>query len=435
MERFTGLIGIVVMLGLATILSEDRRRFPWRMAIVGILMQFALAALLLKTPGVVAIFDGVARVVNGAIGRADAGIVFLFGEQLGMPTGPVGFVFAVRALPVIIFFASLMAVLYHIGVMQRIIAALAWLLRGVLGVSAPEALAMASNVFVGQTEAPLCIKPYLERMTRSQMATVMVGGFATIAGSVLAAYVGILGGVGEEAEPQRVLFIKHLLTASVMSAPAAFIMARIIAPEQPGAATGAGHLTAYEAPRHANVFDAAAAGATDGLKLAANVGAMLIAFVALLSLVNWPLEALGKIEPVHGWLVAMGAHGLSLQVILGWIFTPLAWAMGVPSADCAAFGSLLGEKLVATEFIAYSSLGEMMHAQPTPQIGSRAAQIAAYALCGFANFASVGIQIGGLTSLAPDQRRTIVTLGLKAMLGGALASWLTACIAGVLISA
>ncbi len=433
MERFVGLIGIVVMLLLAWLMSEDRRRFPWRMAAAGILMQFALALLLLKTPGVVSIFDAVARIVNGAISRADAGIIFLFGEQLGMPTGPLGFVFAVRALPVIIFFASLMAVLYHLGVMQKIVSGLAWLLRGALGVSAPEALAMASNVFVGQTEAPLCIKPYLERMTRSQMATVMVGGFATIAGSVLAAYVGILGGVGDAAEPQRVLFIKHLLTASVMSAPAAFIMARIIAPERPGAAESADELIAYEAPRHANLFDAAAAGATDGMKLAANVGAMLIAFVALLSLINWPLEALGQVAPVKGWLASIGAHTLSLQTLLGWLFTPLAWSMGVPSADCAAFGSLLGEKLVATEFIAYSSLGEMMHAEPTPLIGSRAAQLAAYALCGFANFASIGIQIGGLTSLAPNQRRTIVTLGLRAMFAGALASWLTACIAGVLI--
>lgn len=433
MERFIGLIGIVVMLGLAWLMSENRRRFPWRMAFAGIAMQFALAVLLLKTPGVVAVFDGVARVVNGAIGRADAGIIFLFGEQLGSPSGPVGFVFAVRALPVIIFFASLMAVLYHIGVMQRIIAALAWLLRGALGVSAPEALAMASNVFVGQTEAPLCIKPYLERMTRSQIATVMVGGFATIAGSVLAAYVGILGGVGEAAEPERLLFIKHLLTASVMSAPAAFIMARIIAPEQPGSAEATDALMAYEAPRHTNLFDAAAAGATDGLKLAANVGAMLIAFVALLSLINWPLEAMGAVEPIRGWLGATGAQTLSLQTILGWIFTPIAWCMGVPGPDCAAFGSLLGEKLVATEFVAYSSLGQMMHAEPTPQIGMRSAQIAAYALCGFANFASIGIQIGGLTSLAPGQRRTIVTLGLRAMFAGALASWMTACIAGVLI--
>ncbi len=433
MDRFVGLIGIVVIAALGWLISENRRRFPWRMACAGVAMQFALAALLLKAPGVVRVFDAVARLVNGVITRADAGIVFLFGERLGMPTGPLGFVFAVRALPVIIFFASLMAALYHLGVMQRIIAALAWLLRGALGVSAPEALAMASNVFVGQTEAPLCIRPYLERMTRAQLATVMVGGFATIAGSVLAAYVGILGGVGADAEPMRLEFIKHLLAASVMSAPAAFVLARIVVPESPADADSAAMTTAPDAPRHANLFDAAAAGATDGLRLAANVGAMLIAFVALLSLVNWPLEALGRTDFAQAWLPSLGADSLSLQIILGWLFTPLAWVMGVPWNDCPAFGSLLGEKLVATEFLAYSSLGSMMHDPAGPRIGLRSAQIAAYALCGFANFASIGIQIGGLTALAPSQRRTIVTLGLRTMIAGALASWMTASIAGIFI--
>ena len=433
MGQSQGLIGIVVLVALAVLLSENRKRFPLRLALSGIALQFVIGVLALKTPFVVGVVDAIARFVNGVIIRADEGIAFVFGPTLVSNESPIGFVFAVRVLPVIIFFASLMAVLYHVGFMQRVIAALAWLLRKTLGVTGAEAMVMASNVFVGQTEAPLCIRPYLDRLTRAQFMTLMVGGFATIAGSVLAAYVGILGGFGPEHEAARELFIKHLLTASVMSAPAAFVIARIIVPEAETPMDETVH-TVHTHARASNVLDAAAAGATEGLHLCLNVGAMLIAFVSLVALINWPLGALSEIGAVHDALGSVGIERLSLQSVFGLALTPLAWTMGVPWADCSLFATLLGEKLVVTEFVAYSTLGEALNAPGGATIGPRAGQIAAYALCGFANFASIGIQIGGLTVLAPTRRKMIVSLAVRAMLGGALASWMTASIAGVLIS-
>ncbi|MCH8110618.1 MAG: NupC/NupG family nucleoside CNT transporter [Proteobacteria bacterium] len=432
MSQLQGLIGIIVLLSLAALLSENRRRFPWRLALSGIALQFVIGVLALKTPIVVQVVDLIARLVNGVILRADVGIAFVFGETLVSNQSPIGFVFAVRVLPVIIFFASLMAVLYHLGVMQRIIAALAWLLRKTLGVTGAEAMVMASNVFVGQTEAPLCVRPYLDRLTRAQFMTLMVGGFATIAGSVLAAYVGILGGLGPEFEEGRVLFIKHLLTASVMSAPAAFVMARIIVPETETPMDEAVHADDDER-RASNLLDAAAGGATEGLHLCLNVAAMLIAFVSLVALINWPLGALSEVDSVRALLDSLGVERLSLQSIFGLALTPLAWTMGIAWSDCGVFATLLGEKLVVTEFIAYSSLGDALNAPGGPTISMRSGQIAAYALCGFANFASIGIQIGGLTVLAPNRRKLIVSLAVKAMLGGALASWMTASVAGLLI--
>lgn len=430
MPPLTGLLGVAVLLAMAWMISENRKAFPWKMVVAGVLLQGALGLLLLKTPGVIQAFDLFARLVNGVIVRADAGIAFVFGPQLTDPSGPWGMIFAIKVLPVIIFFASLMAVLYHLGIMQRLVAALAWLLRKTLGVTGVEAMVMASNVFVGQTEAPLCIRPYLDKLTRAQLATLMVGGFATIAGSVLAAYVGILGGIDDA---QRTEFIKHLLTASVMSAPAAFVIARILVPEteQPPEEDFKAAPVAYDA---SNVLDAAAHGASDGLRLALNVGAMLIAFVALLALINWPLEALSGWEPVRTWLDARGIEMLGFEVILGWIFTPLAWAMGVELADAGIVGSFLGQKLILTEFVAYASLGDAIHAEGGSLISDRSAKISAYALCGFANFASIAIQIGGLTVLAPNRRKDIVSLSLRAMLGGAFASWMTASIAGLLIT-
>lgn len=432
MGQFQGLIGIVVLLGLAALLSENRKRFPLKLAASAIALQFIIGLLALRTPFVVAVVDAIARFVNGVILRADEGIAFVFGESLVSNESPIGFVFAVRVLPVIIFFAALMAALYHMGVMQRVIAALAWLLRKTLGVTGAEALIMASNVFVGQTEAPLCVRPYLDRLTRAQFMTLMVGGFATIAGSVLAAYVGILGGFGPEHEATRELFIKHLLTASVMSAPAAFVIARIIVPETETPMDEVVHADGIES-KASNLLDAAAAGATEGLHLCLNVGAMLIAFVALVALVNWPLGAISSYEPIGETLRVIGIDTLSLQSIFGFVLTPLAWTMGIAWADCSAVATMLGEKLVVTEFIAYSTLGEAINSEE-PTISARSGQITAYALCGFANFASIGIQIGGLTVLAPNRRQLIVSLAVKAMLGGALASWLTASIAGVLIA-
>ncbi|MEM9374437.1 MAG: nucleoside transporter C-terminal domain-containing protein, partial [Planctomycetota bacterium] len=338
-----------------------------------------------------------------------------------------------HAVPKIIFFASLMAVLYHIGLMQRVVAMLAWLLRSTLRVTGTEALVTAANVFVGHTEAPLCVRPYLGRMTRSQLNLIMTGGFATIAGSVLAAYIGMLGGADEAS---RAIWVKQLVTASVMSAPAAFVLAKIIVPEtEPVPDDTDATLAAPETP-HSNVLDAAAHGATEGLKLALNVAAMIMAFVSLLALVNLPINALGEVAWVDARLSAAGIDSLNLETIMGWCFAPIAWVMGVPGEDCVFFGRLMGEKLVVTEFLAFQSLAEALNpAEGPPRISERSGRMAVFALCGFANFASIGIQIGGLSVLAPERRAMLARLGLRAMAGGALASWLTATIAGVVMPA
>ncbi|MCC7390606.1 MAG: hypothetical protein IT431_17800 [Phycisphaerales bacterium] len=427
-----GFIGIAVLLGLAWAISEDRKHFPVRLVVMGVLVQLVVGWLLLKFPPVVFFFSVLGQWINAAISSADAGSSLLFGK-LADPAGPAGAVFAFRVLPVIVFFASLIAVLYHHGIMQRVIAGLAWLLRATLGVTGTEALAMAANVFVGQTEAPLCVRPFIPRMTRAQLATLMVGGFATIAGSVFAVYVTMLGG-DDPHSPQRLAFIKHLITASVLSAPAAFVMARIIVPER-GTPIDEGLRSAQVERTTRNTLDAAAAGATDGLRLALNVAAMLVAFVALLALVNTLLGALGQVGLPRLALDALGVDSLRLEVILGWLLAPIAWAMGVPWAECSFFGTLLGEKLVVTEFIAYQHLAADLHpavGEPS-HLSERSAVIAAYALCGFANFPSIAIQIGGLTALAPTRRSEFASLGLRAMLAGAFASWMTACIAGLLL--
>jgi CNT family concentrative nucleoside transporter len=440
MHHPQGFIGILVLLGLAWVISEDRRHFPVRLVVMGVLVQFVAGWLLLRFEPVVFWFQVLGHWVNAAIASADAGSAFLFGG-LADPAGPAGFVFAFRVLPIIVFFASFMAVLYHLGIMQRVVAGLAWLLRATLGVTGTEALAMAANVFVGQTEAPLCVRPFIPRMTRAQLATLMVGGFATIAGSVFAAYVAMLGGDDPDS-PARLEFIMHLITASVLSAPAAFVMARIIVPER-GTPIDEGLRSAPVERTTRNTLDAAAAGATDGLRLALNVAAMLVAFVALLALVNAVLGALGQVGLPRLALDKLEVDSLRLEVILGWLLAPVAWTMGVPWEECSFFGTLLGEKLVVTEFIAYGHLAadlrlEAAHqldpSAPLPQLSHRSAAIAAYALCGFANFPSIAIQIGGLTALAPTRRSEFASLGLRAMLGGAMASWMTACIAGILLA-
>ena len=429
MERYIGILGVLVLLGLACLMSSNRRRISARLVLGGLGMQLVLAWVLLAFPPAVQVFDYLGAAVHRIVAFADPGSYFIFGE-LSTARQPWGFVFAFRILPIIIFFASLMGVLYHWGIMQRVIAALAWVLRRTLRVTGTEAMATAANVFIGQTEAPLCIKPYVAGMTRSQLSVLMTGGFATIAGSVLAAYVGMLGGQDRES---CILFAKHLIIASVMSAPAALVIAKILEPETESPLDE--HVSTLSTERTTrNVLDAAAAGATDGMKLAFNVAAMLIAFVALLAMVNYPLEALSDWKPILAWREEHGIPVLSLQQLLGWLFTPLAWTMGVPWQDCTIFGTLLGEKLIVTEFVAYTSLADIMHAADTT-FSPRAAYIATYALCGFANFPSIAIQIGGLSGIAPNRRSDFATLGLRTMFGGALASWMTASIAGLFLPA
>ena len=424
MQNLISLLGIFVLLALAWALSNNRRRFPWRVAGWGLGLQFVLALILLRTPWGQVIFGAARNFVTRLLGFTDAGASFLWGNlyrtsadivananpeqgyiqvtnSLSGQLVPIGTVFIIHVLPTIIFFSSLMALLYHVGVMQRIITGVAWVMRRTMGTSGSESLSCAANIFVGQTEAPFVIRPYLPTMTRSEIMAVMVGGFATVAGGVMAAYVrfGIDAG--------------HLLAASVMSAPAALVVAKIMYPETEESATQ-GTVTLSVPREYANVLDAAAGGASVGLKLAANVGAMLLAFIALVAMVNYGL----------GWV------GLSLQMIFGWVFSPIAWVMGVPWSEAHVFGNLLGTKIAVNEFMGYIGLADAVR---DGTLSPRSVVIATYALCGFANFSSIAIQIGGIGTIAPERRSDVAALGLRAMFGGALASWLTATIAGVLI--
>ncbi|MCA9273302.1 MAG: hypothetical protein KDA31_09675 [Phycisphaerales bacterium] len=427
MGEYSGLVGVLVILSIAWMCSTARRRINLRIVLVGVALQFTLAFLLIEFGPVRAGFEYLAQAITKLLAFSRSGGEFLFGN-LADASQSWGFVFAVQVLPTIIFFASLMAILYHLGVMQRIVAALAWVLRMSLGVSGAEALAAAANVFVGQTEAPLCIKPYLPKMTRSQIMLVMTGGFATIAGSVLAAFVGMLGG---EDKASQVEFAKHLLTASVMSAPGAFVIAKMLLPETEEQMDELALKSLQDDERTTvNMLDAAAAGATDGLRLALNVAAMLVAFVALIAMIDWPLGAL------HGtWLGSqleslLGLEQLSLIGILGVLFSPIAVFLGVDRADVFTVGELLGTSMVATEFLAYIGLSDRI-AEGT--ISHRSAVIVTYALCGFANFPSIAIQIGGLTAIAPERRSDFARIGPRAMLGGALTCWMTGCIASVFV--
>jgi CNT family concentrative nucleoside transporter len=427
MERWIGLVGIATLFGLAFLLSTNRRAIRWRIVLCGIGLQLVMGWLLLSVPPVVKALDWLAWVVNEVIASATAGSTFVFGNLVNLD-GPWGFVFAVQALPVIIFFGALMAILYHLGIMQRVVAVLAWCLQRTLGVSGTEALAVAANVFVGQTEAPLVIRPYLSRMTRSQLTVLMTAGFATIAGSMLGTYVILLGG---DDDVSRIAFAKHLMVASVLSAPAAIAMAKTFVPETQTPETEGRVQVAPERTTR-NVLDAATVGTTDGLRLALNVAAMLISFVALLALLNWPLAAVSEWTPVAEWRNEHGIGVFSIQMGLGYVLSPFAWLMGIPWDECRLVGALLGEKVVVTELVAYKSLSDMMQ-MANPPISPRSAIIAAYALCGFANLPSIGIQIGGISALAPDRRADLASLGLRAMIAGAFASWCTACVASLFI--
>lgn len=415
MAQFQGLLGVAALLGLAWLFSANRARVSPRVVLGALLLQFAVAAICLKVPFAVDAFDALARGFTKVISFADAGTRFLFGDLADPSKGPWGFVFVIRVVPVIIFFAALMGVLYHLRVMQVVVAGLAWVLRRALGITGAEALSAAANVFIGQTEAPLTVRPYLAALTRSQIMAVMTGGFATIAGSVMAAYVGMLGG---DSDAERILFAKHLLTASVMSAPAGLLMAKVMLPETESPRDETLGTLLQEQRPAANVIDAAAAGATDGVKLAINVAAMLVAFVSLIALLNWPLA---QIDP-----------RLSFEGILGVILRPVAWTLGIPWQDSANFGSLMGLQVVATEFVAYARLSQW---QAEGVMTHRSREIAIYALCGFANLPSIAIQIGGLSAIVPERRADFVRIAPRAMIAGALACWTTGAIAGLFIPA
>lgn len=423
-----GMFGLAVLLAIALAFSSHRRAIDRRLVATGVLLQIAFAAFVLKAPLGRELFDGLAGGFVSLLGYAKVGSSFIFGSLV--ESKELGFIFAVQVLPTIVFFAALTGVLYHLGVMQRIVSGMAWAITRVMKVSGAETTSVCASVFVGQTEAPLTIKPYIERMTESELMTVMIGGMAHIAGSVMAAYIGLLGGGDPLASA---FYAKHLLAASVMAAPATILIAKILRPET-GEPLTRGTVRVPVERTTANVIDAAAAGAGEGLKLAMNVGAMLLAFVALIALVNAPVAALGTLsfgdgQTVNGWLGSLAGRevSLSLQVILGWLLAPLAWLIGVPWADASVVGSFIGQKIVINEFVAYLDLAKHLDTLlPESRV------IATYALCGFANFSSIAIQIGGIGGLAPSRRADLARLGLLAVLGGTLATLMTATIAGVL---
>jgi CNT family concentrative nucleoside transporter len=423
-SRFHGLLAIAAFILVAWACSSARRRINLRIVVTGLLLQVAIAIVLLRIPATADAFDVVAGLVAKAISFADEGSRFVFGS-LADPGGAWGFVFAFRVIPVIIFFAALMALLYQLRIMPLVVAGMAWCLRRTLGVTGTEALATASNVLIGQTEAPLCVRPYLPSMTRSQLMVVMTGGFATIAGSVLAGYVSFLGG---DDEARRIEFARHLLTASLMSAPAAFVMAKLLVPETEPVEEG--EVESAELKPGANALDAIAVGAGDGLKLALNVAAMLIAFVSLLALLDWPIASLGEWGPIARWRGEMDFGPWGIAPLLGLLFTPVAWMLGIASGDVSKVGELLGTQIVATEFIAYLKLAEM---QSAGELSHRSVVIATYALCGFANLPAIAIQIGGLGALAPSRRADLSRLAFRAMCGGAMACWSTAAIAAMVL--
>lgn len=404
MERLVSLLGLFVMIGIAYAFSDKRKVIQWRTVISGILLQIVFGLFILKTQVGKDFFAGASKMFEGILAYTHEGAKFVFGNLTD--ANSFGFIFATMVLPTIIFMSSLMSVLYHIGVMQRIVEVFAKVMMKVMKTSGSESLAAAANIFVGQTEAPLVIKPYVQTMTRSEIMCLMTGGMATVAGGVLAAYVGFGIDAG------------HLLAASVMSAPAAIVCAKLLVPEQEESAT-AGVVKVDLPKRSANVIDAAADGASDGLKLAANVAAMLLAFIALIAMLNGML----------GWAGGLlGFPNLSFELIMGWLNAPIAWLLGVPWEDCLTVGAMLGKKLVLNEFVAYLDLTKSVG-----QISERSAVLTTYALCGFANFSSIAIQLGGIGTLAPNKRETLARLGLKSLLGGTLACYMTACIAGLFI--
>lgn len=402
MYRFVSLIGLVFMMLVAFVISENRKKIPFRIIIGGLLLQFLFAVLILKTGPGRSAFHAVEIYAAKLLAFSQAGSEFVFGK-LASPDSTLkpGFIFAFQVLPTIIFFSSLMAVLYHLRIMQKIIKGMAFIMQKTMKISGAESMAVAANTFVGQTEAPLVIEPYVSNMTMSELMTLMTGGMATIAGSVLVAYVGIGLNAG------------HLVAASIMSAPAAVLIAKIIYPEMGKPLTLDEHKAEIKTTT-ANLIDAAAEGATVGLKLALNVGAMLIAFIAL----------------IHMCDAFLGIFHTDLKTVLGILFYPFAVVMGVPLKDCVSFGYLLGTKVSVNEFVAFTELAKMTGAGV---LSERSSVLATYALCGFANFSSIAIQVGGIGAIAPNRKKDLAKLGLKAMIGGALASWMTACVAGLLI--
>lgn len=432
------LLGIICLLGLLWLCSTDRKAINWRLIAGGLLLQILLAIAFFGAPGITnTILEPVAAFFVRITDFSMDGAQLVFGKLVDIPTmervlGPEsGFLFAFRVLPTIIFFSALTSALYYLGILQRIVFVFAWVMKRMMRLSGAESLAVAGEVFLGQTESALLVKPYLPKMTRSEIAAMMVGGMGTIAGGVMAAYIAKLGGTSDV---ERIKFGTWLLCASLMNAPACIVAAKMLVPEKEPINED---LTVPREKTGANFFDALAAGTSEGLLLALNVGAMLISFVAFAALVNWILGGLGSVIPVGGgwalndWIAAKSGNvfsGLSLQSIFGSAMTPIAWLMGVDSADLLRAGQLLGTKLALNEYVAYDQLGSF---QQAALLSPRTVFLCTFALCGFANLGSIGIQLGGMAVLAPEKRPVLAGLGIRALIGGTLASILTATIAGV----
>ena len=423
-----GALGMLALVFIAFLFSSNRRAIKWKTVGIGLALQLVIAIGVLKVPIVQIIFERIGKVFVSILDFTRAGSKFLF-EGLVVDMDTFGFIFAFQVLPTIIFFSALTSVLFYLGIIQKVVRALAWLLSKSLGISGAESLSVAGNIFLGQTEAPLLIKAYLEMMNKSEILLVMIGGMATVAGAVLAAYIGFLGG---DDPALRLVFAKHLLAASVMAAPGAITISKVLYPLTEEVNTD---VKVSSEKIGANLLDAIANGTTEGLKLALNVGAMLLVFVAFIAMINGILGWVGDFTTLNQWIANNSPYNsFSLEAVLGPVFAPLMWLIGVANEDGMLMGQLLGIKLAASEFIGYIQLAELKNmANNLHFTYNKSVIMATYMLCGFANFASIGIQIGGIGSLAPGQRKTLSEFGMKAVLGGSLASLLSATIAGMIL--
>ncbi|WP_127021712.1 NupC/NupG family nucleoside CNT transporter [Flagellimonas beolgyonensis] len=423
-----GALGMAVLILISFLFSANRRAINWKTVGIGLSLQVLIAIGVLKVPFVQYAFEKVGGIFVSILEFTRAGSQFLF-EGLVVDMDTFGYIFAFQVLPTIVFFSALTSVLYYLGVIQWVVKGMAWLLSKTLGISGAESLSVAGNIFLGQTEAPLLIKAYLEKMNRSEILLVMIGGMATVAGAVLAAYIGFLGG---DDPVLRLVFAKHLLAASVMAAPGAIVISKILYPQTEAVNTDVQVSTEKIG---SNLLDAIANGTTEGLKLALNVGAMLLVFVAFIAMINGILGWIGDITTFNTWIAANSPYqSFSLEAILGTVFAPLMWLIGVANEDVMLMGQLLGIKLAASEFIGYIQLADLKNvANGVHFTYNKSVIMATYMLCGFANFASIGIQIGGIGSLAPGQRKNLSEFGMKAVLGGSLASLLSATIAGMIL--
>ncbi|KOY51015.1 hypothetical protein I602_575 [Polaribacter dokdonensis DSW-5] len=423
-----GVLGMFSLIVIAFLFSSNKKAIDWKKVGIGLSIQLLIAIGVLKVAFIQKVFEFIGGIFIEILEYTKAGSEFLFSGMVG-DVNTFGYIFAFQVLPTIIFFSALTSLLFYLGIIQKVVKLLALALSKVLGISGMESLSVAGNIFLGQTEAPLLIKAYLDKMNRSEMLLVMIGGMATVAGAVLAAYIGFLGG-GDKA--LELVFAKHLLAASVMAAPGAIVISKILYPQTEAVNTD---VSVSQEKIGSNILDAIANGTTEGLRLAVNVGAMLLVFVAVIAMINGILGWVGDITTLNSWMATNTAYNsFSLEAILGYLFAPLMWMIGVASEDMALMGQLLGIKLAASEFVGYIQLAELKDvASATHLTFNKSIIMATYMLCGFANFASIGIQIGGIGSLAPSQRKTLSEFGIKALIGGTIASLMSATIAGMII--